>query len=831
MLAAMDMFSPIKAATVSFSEKAQADPASAEEAAADIPGGRGTKKKGKIKKGPRGRAAGGGRRGGSDLGAQPGSESLAAAPAVAEKVPESVFDKYLNARFDQERRARAGFVQVVVKDYATGEVILDTLYAPTTLISSVKMDIQELRELAPPVIDVIEAVAVLLPGQVLRIGDLRDESTMADDVVEADDTLDVAGAWDLSPMGVESRARKTMLKRSGVKVLNVGRVARLRTPPKGVKMNRQPGSLKAAAAVPAGTMAAATMAAVASCGKATAAAGVGAPASGGKAARAGKRGKARGVRDDASLGDNSLGSLATTDSITFLEPSKADKAGFKGVVSVPKPTKGGTAQAAAARAQSPAGGARGGGGGGGGTHGGGGKGTDAEGGGPLPGASEDVNGFGSGEFDEKHVESVRRRLLLYWENWTIDDDYNHGLTFLLQAHAASTRADLETRSKQRRDARAASALARRRMGSSAGSGSSSDRDSDFDDELSVTSSLIEAAEKAARPGSGVEPSIALTEFLAGRRALSDAAEKALEATALAVRSKRPQNRGGDSELFEDAGTGAPQRRGSIEGAFVPVEAGIFDASSDDVPQSSSSSSLSSSSSSSSSFSSSSAAAAAAVSASGPSPAPFLPRLACARLDSWGRSEHDKGTHERWATPQKRVRSAGFLSMNAMSAKVLTAEQEEAQARREARRARDFDEFRQEQLEADVGKWDGVMCLSGRVHKLNLARCRPPLHGPLGGLLGSLNLLTDLQRLNLSSNKLTGPVPGLALARLANLKQINLSSNKLTVRRPRGRRERERKGTFGCCLPYASRHKPFRPPLPRASRAVYARVGCRRISRC
>ena len=106
----------------------------------------------------------------------------------------------------------------------------------------------------------------------------------------------------------------------------------------------------------------------------------------------------------------------------------------------------------------------------------------------------------------------------------------------------------------------------------------------------------------------------------------------------------------------------------------------------------------------------------------------------------------------------------------------------AMARRLQRDAREDNAMRQDFLAKDMAAWDGLSV--GQVEKrakgIRLAYCSPPLKGGFTeNTCAALNLLTRLERLNLSQNELVGPLPGLQLGRLASLRQLQLQGNRLT----------------------------------------------------
>lgn len=92
--------------------------------------------------------------------------------------------------------------------------------------------------------------------------------------------------------------------------------------------------------------------------------------------------------------------------------------------------------------------------------------------------------------------------------------------------------------------------------------------------------------------------------------------------------------------------------------------------------------------------------------------------------------------------------------------------------------RETEEVRKGMLLLDISQWEGVSCVRQRFMKLHLPRCNPPLMGPLSAYPGFTNL-SDMSRLNLSCNQLSGQIPGKEIARLFNLTQLKLSKNLLT----------------------------------------------------
>jgi len=138
-----------------------------------------------------------------------------------------------------------------------------------------------------------------------------------------------------------------------------------------------------------------------------------------------------------------------------------------------------------------------------------------------------------------------------------------------------------------------------------------------------------------------------------------------------------------------------------------------------------------------------------------------------------------GQHDAQTLTGESTKTVLQQAETAASAIALREERRSLAGQRNAKKAfRETEEVRKGKLLLDIGKWQGVACSRGRFMKLHLARCSPPLMGALNTYPGFTNL-SDMSRLNLSCNQLSGPIPGKDIARLFTLTQLKLSKNLLT----------------------------------------------------
>jgi len=83
------------------------------------------------------------------------------------------------------------------------------------------------------------------------------------------------------------------------------------------------------------------------------------------------------------------------------------------------------------------------------------------------------------------------------------------------------------------------------------------------------------------------------------------------------------------------------------------------------------------------------------------------------------------------------------------------------------------------LAVDMCQWEGLSLMDGRVTRLHLSGCSPSLQG--SAVLGpELGRMSELERINLNNNKISGPLPLLeCLGRLSFLRQLSLSNNQIS----------------------------------------------------